>query len=62
MHNCAVPGGTCTDTLDSFQCACDAGYQGDGVACTVCSGGVYCPLVVVSKSWQSCCVALFFCH
>eukprot|EP00961_Rhodomonas_salina_P297829 3937536-Rhodomonas_salina.1 len=43
-HNCAVASSVCTDTVDSFECACNAGYQGGGVVCAECSGGVFCPL------------------
>ncbi|XP_072016750.1 snaclec purpureotin subunit beta-like [Amphiura filiformis] len=31
--NCDV-NATCTATVDSFTCACNAGYSGDGVTCT----------------------------
>ena len=31
--NCAATA-TCTNTLGSFTCACNAGYSGDGVTCT----------------------------
>ncbi|XP_072018290.1 uncharacterized protein [Amphiura filiformis] len=32
-NNCHS-GATCTNTVDSFSCACDAGYSGDGITCT----------------------------
>ena len=33
--NCAAtPTATCTNTLGSFTCGCNAGYSGDGVTCT----------------------------
>ena len=32
-HNCDT-NASCTDTLESFQCSCNAGYEGDGVICT----------------------------
>ena len=32
-HNCASPGGVCTDTESSFSCSCLRGYAGDGITC-----------------------------
>ena len=32
--NCAEEGSECTDTDGSWECACIAGYHGDGVTCT----------------------------
>jgi hypothetical protein len=32
-HNCDG-NATCTDTAESFTCACNAGYTGDGTSCT----------------------------
>uniref|UniRef100_A0A0G4HAU1 EGF-like domain-containing protein n=1 Tax=Chromera velia CCMP2878 TaxID=1169474 RepID=A0A0G4HAU1_9ALVE len=33
-HNCANPGGNCTDAATSFVCSCTEGFGGDGVTCT----------------------------
>ena len=33
-HNCAEQGSECTDTDGGWECACIAGYHGDGVTCT----------------------------
>ncbi len=35
-HNCdPTPGeASCTNTIGSWSCACNAGYTGDGVTCT----------------------------
>uniref|UniRef100_A0A0G4HK22 EGF-like domain-containing protein n=1 Tax=Chromera velia CCMP2878 TaxID=1169474 RepID=A0A0G4HK22_9ALVE len=33
-HNCHA-NATCTDTFGSFTCACESGFSGDGVSCTV---------------------------
>ena len=32
-HNCAPGIATCTNTVGSFTCACNEGYDGDGVSC-----------------------------
>ena len=32
--NCDDAHGTCTDTAESFECSCKAGYTGNGVTCT----------------------------
>ena len=32
-HNCSALGGNCTDTFGSFQCACLAGFSGNGFNC-----------------------------
>ena len=54
--NCDVHA-TCTNTVGSFQCACDPGYTGDGVTCTpvlavsaVSAGGAFtCALLTTGK-------------
>ena len=35
--NCDI-NASCTDTVESFMCTCDAGYQGDGTSCAVDDG------------------------
>ena len=32
LNNCHADA-TCTNTVGSYTCACDAGYNGDGITC-----------------------------
>jgi len=32
LHNCSV-NGTCTDTVASYNCDCNRGFEGDGFTC-----------------------------
>ena len=33
QDNCDPSSATCTNTIGSFECACLAGFTGDGVSC-----------------------------
>jgi hypothetical protein len=41
IHNCAAGTSTCTNTVSSFTCACNAGFTGNGVACPTYMGDVF---------------------
>uniref|UniRef100_A0A0G4FRE2 EGF-like domain-containing protein n=1 Tax=Chromera velia CCMP2878 TaxID=1169474 RepID=A0A0G4FRE2_9ALVE len=58
-HNCASKA-TCTDTTNSFTCACNEGYSGTGVSCyiettsSICTGGSACLDTWTCDSYGDC--------
>ena len=47
-------GGTCTNDVDSYQCACVAGYEGDDCQTGMCNSGVF--TLYVLRGSMFCCI------